>query len=274
MNRTPLLIALVIVVGAAGLLATGSVGAQTATNTTTTENGTIAPGARLAGVLGMQDVEIEGMVERRAYGLQSAAARSNSSKAKVLAKKIQTLEQRIERLEQRKQALERARENDSIDESRYAARMAELSARIETTRELANETNETAAELPEETLRANGVNVTAIKMLKRNAATMTGPQVAAIARTIGGPPGEIGPPAWAGPEDERGEANESERGPPGADERGEANESERGPPGADERGEANESERGPPGEDERGPPETTYDTPTDETTTSENEARA
>ncbi|MDY6779809.1 MAG: hypothetical protein SV760_04545, partial [Halobacteria archaeon] len=42
----------------------------------------------------------------------------------------------------------------------------------------------------------NGVNVTAIRMLKQKASNLTGPQVAAIARSIAGPPAGVpaGPP--------------------------------------------------------------------------------
>ncbi|AWB28581.1 hypothetical protein HARCEL1_01155 [Halococcoides cellulosivorans] len=212
--------------------------AQTETNTTNaSENATVEPGARLAGVVGMQDAEIDGIVDRRAFGLRVAAAASDDARARAVADQTDRIGERVDALEQRKAALERARENGSISDSRYSAQMAELSSELDATRNLANDTNETAAGLPEETLEANGVNATAIQMLKDRADNMTGPEVAAIARTIGGPPENVGPPAWAGPS--------GERGPPAAADRGGTESGERGPTNM------TDGERGPPGD--RGP---------------------
>ena len=57
---------------------------QTGTNTTE-GNATVAPGERMSGVIGVQKAEVEGAVDRRAFGLQVASAASTQGKAGVIA---------------------------------------------------------------------------------------------------------------------------------------------------------------------------------------------
>jgi hypothetical protein len=79
--------------------------------------------------------------------------------------------------------------------------MAKLSAETETQRQQLNQSNATAAELPEETLEANGVNATAIRTLMHDANEIRGGDVAEIARSIAG--------------DRRGIVDQDARGPGG-----------------------------------------------------------
>ncbi|MCG1001966.1 MULTISPECIES: hypothetical protein [Halobacterium] len=216
MKATVLLVTALLVVGAAapmavaastadGPAATESVAVQDGDAANETDNETeTAPGAQLAGVVDVQAAEVEGEVERRSFGLQVAAAKSNASKASVVANQTQNLDQRLEDLRERKQELEAARENGNISTGRYRAEMAGLVARISTLQSMTNETAETARSLPEEALAERGVNVSALERLRTSASNLSGPEVAAIARSIAGAPGNnsTGPPfgnGMAGP---------------------------------------------------------------------------
>lgn len=211
MRATVLLVAALLVVGAAVPMAAGvsasddraatdTVLAQEETANETDNETETAPGAILAGVVDVQGAEVEGEVERRSFGLQVKAANSNASKASVVANQTRALDERLADLRERKQELEAARENETISESRYRAEVAGLAARISTLRVLSNETAETARSLPAEALEANGVNVSALEQLRTSASNLSGPEVAAIARDITGPSGNDsnGPPFGSG----------------------------------------------------------------------------
>ena len=233
MRATVLLVTALLVVGAAapmvaastadGPTATESVAVQDDDAANETDNETeMPPGARLAGVVGVQGAEVEGEVERRAFGEQMRAAKSNASKASVVAGQARNLDQRLADLRERKQELETAHKNGNISPGRYRAEMAGLAARISTLEGMTNETAETARSLPEEDLDEHGVNVSALERLWTSASNLSGPEVAAIARGIAGPPGNesTGPPFGNGmagpPVDTPGEEvdeNETDSGP-------------------------------------------------------------
>jgi hypothetical protein len=173
----------------------------------------VGPGERLSGVLGVQEAELEGEVANRTYGIQVAQAASSSAKAKVVGEQLADIEARIEALESERDRLEEARDNGSISQGEYRARVATLSAKQRSVERLTNTTNDSANGLPEDVLQENGVNATAIRTLQTRASELTGPEVAAIARSIAGPPADVpgqGPPERAGPP---GDRNGSE-GPP------------------------------------------------------------
>lgn len=202
-----LLVAAMIAVPAAAATQSGALGAQESTPADTTEQGneSIAPGERLSGVVGVQEAEIDGDVESRAFGIQIAKANTDDAKAQVVAERHRQNEQRIAELEQRLEMLEQARENGTISHGQYAARTARTYAELRNVRRSANETAQVAENLPAETLEANGVNATAIQQVRQRSGELSGPEMAAIARTIAGPSVDRGPPASAGPPD-RGNA--------------------------------------------------------------------
>jgi hypothetical protein len=208
MKATVLLVTALLVVGAAAPMAVaasaadGSAAAdavvtqeEDAANGTDNETET-APGARLAGVVGVQGAEVEGEVEQRSLRERLRAANSNASKASVVANQTRTLDQRLEELRERKQELEAARDNGTIPPGRYRGEVAGLAARISTLQAMSNETADTARSLPDNELEAHGVNVSALDRLRTSASNLSGPEVAAIARSIAGPPGNrsAGPP--------------------------------------------------------------------------------
>ena len=161
-------------------------------------NASIAPGEAFAGAVGVQRQELHGEVETRAYGLSIAATRSEDGKARVVANRTRGVERRLERLRIHQEELRQARQNGSISPGRYRAEMAQVAARIHTTEQLLNQSESTARSLPEPVRNRHGLNISAIERLRTNARNMTGPEVAAIARSIAGPPfdgpGRRGPP--------------------------------------------------------------------------------
>ncbi len=169
-------------------------------------NETVAPGARFTGVVGVQQAEIDGEVESRAFGQRVAAADSDDAKAQVVADSHQQNEQRLAELEQRLEQLRTARENGSMSYGEYAARTARIHAELKQVQRSANETERVAETLPAETLEANGVDPTAIRALRENASQLSGQETAELARSIAGPSVDRTPPERAGPP---GQGNQS-----------------------------------------------------------------
>jgi len=286
-------VAVVVVVGAVPALALVGPALATptdapgdgATAAADSGNASLAPGERLAAVVGVQRAELDGEVTARAFARQVATAASNDSKARVVGVAVENISERLAQLSAAKRELVAAHENGSIGTGQYRAQLAQIHARQRTLQRLANRTEAVAAGLPEATLAANGVNVTAIGTLRSEARNLTGPDVAAVARSIAGRgvgngiglPGNRGPPEDRGAVDDlvpgldgnETDGNETgdERGPP--DDRGppedrgsQDNESERADgnesdepddeAGPGERGENGDGERGENGDGERG----------------------
>lgn len=209
-----LVVAAVAMVPMGGLAAAGDgVAAQQTTADETPTNETadavnesvVAPGERLSGVVAVGQSELENDVDSRAFGLQVAATATNqSARADVVQTQLGDVEQRIDRLAERKQALDRARDNGSMSEGAYRARMANVAAQLEGAERLANQTENASDGLPADLLAEKGINVTAIQTLQDRANELGGQEVAEIARSIAGPmagraptdagPGERGPP--------------------------------------------------------------------------------
>lgn len=210
---------------------TGATYAAQATETPTPDdNASVAPGEKLSGVVGVQGAEISGEVDQRTFGVQVAQANSNSSKADVVGEQLEDVEQRIDELEQRKQTLDEARENGSISEGEYRAKISRVAAELETAKALANASERTAGELPADVLAEKGINVTAIQALTDRAENLSGPEVARIAKSIAGPevgqsmagdkrPSEVGEVPGGAP-------NGTDAGPPNGTEGGAPNETD------------------------------------------------
>lgn len=182
-----------------GVLADSHDSNATATNSTD-GNASVAPGERLSGVVGVQQAELEGEVDRRAFGLQVARAASNESKAGVVATQVEDVQQRIADLRGRQQELNESVRNGSISEGKYRAQVAQLGAQMKTAKQLANQTANESGGLPVDLLESKGINATAIQQLRERASELGGKQVAEIARSIAGPSAAPrGPPADAGP---------------------------------------------------------------------------
>ena len=227
----------------------GSTSNDTATSTNET---TVSPGAHLSGMVGVQQVELDGEVEHRSFERAFRASASNDTRARLVARNGETLETRLSDLQEAKNGLEAAVENGSIAQGQYRAQVAVLSARIATLERRLNQTVEAGQSIPPADRKQHGVNVTRLGHLQHAAGNLTGPEIAAIARTIAGPnpgvgPGMRGPPEQVGggsqgpPTNRTGPPENRSDAPVRATETPSTNGTGMGPPAA------NESTRGAPG---------------------------
>jgi hypothetical protein len=181
------MLALLLVVSTLAAVPAATMAQETETATEQADENATAPGAQLAGVVSVQEAELDGEVQSRTFGIRVAQANTDDAKASVVADQLNDSEARLAELQQRKQALNEARENGSMSEGEYRAKAARLHAESKNVQRLANETNETASQLPAEALEKKGVNAAAIKTLSQRASELSGPEVAAIAQGIAGP---------------------------------------------------------------------------------------
>lgn len=183
MRRTlPAVLALVLV--ASTLAAVPVLGQET--TETTTESNEPAPGASFAGAVGVQGAELNGDVETRAYGVALERANSTGARAAIVAERLNSTEERLGELEARQQALDRARENGSMGEAVYRARVAGLYAEGRTVQRVLDRSNATVRDLPAEARASHGLDAAAVRTLSQRASGLTGPETAAIARDIAG----------------------------------------------------------------------------------------
>ena len=249
MNRgTALLLAVVALVGVAGIAAAGPVGSAVAqddpapANDTGGDSGTetanetdVSPGERFAGVIGVQRAEIAGEVESRAFEVGLNRTGTPEERADLVAERLNRTEERLAEIERRQRELRERRDAGELSPGAFAARMAETSARAETIERGANRSAEVAGELPESVRAENGLNEERLGDLRQRAGNASGPEVAAIARGVAG--NDVGGPLTAdrrGPPEDARNGSDGGAGPnPG--ERPEAGDSEPGE-GRPERG--------------------------------------
>ena len=199
MNRTaPLLAVLVLLVAGVAVPAAASVAdpvgsadhaaqAGTATPSSNGSDERAAPGAQFAGVVDVQEAEVESELEGRAFGIKVARANSNGSKAAVVAEEVDELTRRMETLRERKQSLTEARENGTISRTRYRSEIAALATRTASVERQLDRTAAAARDLPADLLRSKGVGATEIETLRNESRNANGPETAGIARSIAGP---------------------------------------------------------------------------------------
>jgi hypothetical protein len=214
MRRTALVAVLVVAaaVVAVPMAATAALDAGVGASNGGAAGEDAAPGARLAGVVGSQGAAISGALQNRSVGVALSKAGSPGAKAGVVATAYGNLSERLDRLRERKADLMARHENGSIRGGEYRARLAHLAAEIRATERVATRTSAAAKDLPEQALAERGVSVENLTTLRRNAANMTGPEVAAVARNVTG--NSSGPPFGVGegrlPGGPRGESPDGE----------------------------------------------------------------
>jgi len=186
-RATPVVLAVVLVVSTLAAVPAASMAQETEAVTEQADANATPPGAQLAGVVSVQEAELDGEVQSRTFGIRVARANTDDARAAVVADQVNDSEARLTELRQRKQALNEARENGSMSEGEYRAKAAQLHAETKNVQRLAAETNETASRLPADALEQKGIDATAIKTLSQRASELSGPEVAAIARDIAGP---------------------------------------------------------------------------------------
>ncbi|GAB3678233.1 hypothetical protein [Halopiger thermotolerans] len=188
----------------------------------------IQPGAQFAGVVGVQQAEINGSVSERAYVAELATAESNASKAAIIDQRIATTERRLADLEARLAELNESREAGELNDGRYRAKVAATVAEIRSLERELETVESSAADVPDRVLAEQGVDRDAIRTLRERAAELDGPETAAVARSIAGdgagrafgPERPPGPPVDVGnPRDGQYPGNDSGvpgRGPGGS----------------------------------------------------------
>ncbi|AXG05201.1 hypothetical protein DU500_01480 [Haloplanus rubicundus] len=278
--------ALVVVVTVSAVaLPASALGGATATATVTTADGgvapqttngsangseTLAPGQRLAGVVGVQGAEIDGELEERTLATRVDRAESNTSKAAVVATELNTARERLRNLRETQTALREARRSGDISTGEYRARMAITAAQIRSVRTKLDSSEAVTRDLPDAALEARGVNREEIDRLREDADELRGPEVAEIARQVAGDDEDdrenaerTGPPEDAG----NGDGNAERTGPPEDAGNGDGNAERTGPPedtgnGDGNAGAGNRSETaGPPDEARNGEEDDSEDGP-------------
>lgn len=163
-----------------------------------------------------------GTSEEVQSGMWNAAYENAPNRSAVVEERTRDIGSRLDAVEAEKRELVDARENGTIGEAEYRARMSSVVGRMAALNRSIDET--------ERQSRASGVDVSNVERLRTQASNVTGPEVAEVAQSMaGGPPDDTGPPNDTGPPDDTGPPNGTERqgnasGSPG-------NSSAEGPPG-------------------------------------------
>ena len=239
-RRIALLVAVVALVGLAGIAAAGPVGLAVAQDDTGTADGDaesdgteptnettdISPGERLSGVIGVQNAEVSGEVESRAFEVGLDRATTDEERADVVVDRLDRSEQRLAEIEERQQELRERRDAGELSEGAFAARMAETSARAEQVKREANRSADVARGLPESVRADRGLDDDRLNELRDRAGNASGPEIAAIARgvagnDVGGPLAQhrrgapTGTPGGSGGPGDGGSGGPGDGGPPG-----------------------------------------------------------
>ncbi|WP_254531970.1 hypothetical protein [Natrinema gelatinilyticum] len=191
MNRitTITLTAVLIVAAVAVPLAAASIvsssGAQEEADSDT-GNESIKPGEHFAAAVGVQNVEIEGDVSNRAYGVRIANAETNGAKAAITANQFEETKTRLAELEARLETLNESRAAGELKAGRYRVEVAKTVAELRTVERQAAAVERTADGLPEAVLADHGIDVESIRTLRDRAGDLGGPETAAIARSVAG----------------------------------------------------------------------------------------
>jgi hypothetical protein len=195
----------VVAVGVAVLLGVGVGAAQdgNVAGDNAEANVSLSFGEEISVLVSAQQTEVRNTVENDAFDI---AFERNGTQA--VQERAEELKERLESIEETKKELERQREEGEISEGRYRAKMAKLNFEAESVNSSANVTLEKAVGL--ERAGEQGVNVDRIRRLKQNASSMTGPEVAEIARGIAGRPGQA-PERRGPPEDVGGNGRDAGR---------------------------------------------------------------
>ena len=173
------------VTAAVGPAATAPQVAANGTTNTTAENAT-APGAQLAGVVGVQQAEVDGDLDNRTFGLRVANADSDEERAAIIAERQNNTRARLASQTDRLAELREARADGTISNAEYRARVATVAAQAADTERDAAQLNRTARKLPDAVRERANINIAAIEQLRGDARTLGGPETAAIARSVGG----------------------------------------------------------------------------------------
>lgn len=132
-----------------------------------------APGATLNGALGSEGAELEGEFEQRSLDRALAAVDSVDARSAVVADRLAAVEERLAELQARQERLEEARNNGSITDAEYRARMTTLAAQARSLDRLGARTASYAAALPPEALAEREVTPERVAELRTRASNLS-----------------------------------------------------------------------------------------------------
>lgn len=180
-QRCAVLLVVCAVVGAVvGLPAVAA--QETATPTETNDSDGDGLGTQLTAFTQSSSAAANDSVENGMW--QAGFEQSNASeRARLVTDRTGGLEARLERLQAENESIQAQYENGTLSRQAYVARQSRLDARIDALRTAVNDTDEAATEA--------GVNDTRLERLKQNASQLSGPEVAGVARGLGGGPTEM-----------------------------------------------------------------------------------
>lgn len=153
------------------------------------ESDQVAPGERMAGVVGIQEASVSEDLSERRYETRLERADTDDERADIVAERRDEIERRLGDHRSELAELRTEREAGNITEGTYRARVATLAAEKGSTERAAARTSETASQLPADVLEERGVSVDELQALRANASELGGAETADIAREIGGPNG-------------------------------------------------------------------------------------
>jgi hypothetical protein len=173
----------------------------TATASTTNESDTGGMGTQVTAFVQSSSAAANDSVENGMWRARFDQANA-SQRARLVTNRTGSLEGRLAQLQERNESIRSQYEDGSLPETAYVAQQSRLSARITALQTAINDADAAAD--------AAGVDDSRLETLRRNASELRGPQVAAVARGLGG-----GPPANAGPPGNRTAGPPDRTGPPG-----------------------------------------------------------
>ena len=171
----------------------------------------LTPGERFSGVVGVQQAEFQGNVSERAFAVRLAEAETDEERAAVIDEQLERNEQRLEAIADRQNELQDRRVSGEMSEGAYTARTARTGVEVESVTRTTERSAMAADSLPDHVREERGITGDRIDTIRERASSLSGPEVAEMAREIGGnrTGGPMGPPD--------GDRPETPIGPPGDD---------------------------------------------------------
>lgn len=126
-------------------------------------------GQRAVGVVGVQEASVSGAVERARFERDFGAAETDAARATTVGAYLNRSRGRLDAVERRYRRLETARDNGSMSDGEYEARIARLGMQAETVRRLSADLADAAAGLPADVRREYDVEPARIRRVETRA---------------------------------------------------------------------------------------------------------
>jgi len=141
------------------------------------------PGERLAGVVGVEGAAVGGDIDEGRFAAALANASTDRATVRVIDRRLVEVDRLLDRLDRRTRRLERARANGFLQAGRYAARAADLAARLRSVERVLDRTESVTDGLPADR-RAEIED--RVQRLRERRLSLLDDDLAAAARTVDG----------------------------------------------------------------------------------------